>query len=94
VKTILLTGIAVLFLATGAAHAAATKFQQHTVKGIHYKPGIITQRKAGGVQQRPVIREGGKTVGARTVSSGKHLNEGVINMRKSGGDPKLGGRVR
>jgi hypothetical protein len=52
----------------GAAHAAATKFQQHTVKGIHYKQGIITQRKAGGVQQRPVIREGGKTVGARTTS--------------------------
>jgi hypothetical protein len=67
-KKLLLTGIAALFLVTGAAHAAATKFQQHTVKGIHYKQGIITQRKAGGVQQRPVIREGGKTVGARTTS--------------------------
>jgi hypothetical protein len=66
---IFLTSIAALFLATGAAHGASTKFQQHTVKGIHYKPGIITQRKAGGVQQRPVIREGGKTVGAARTTS-------------------------
>jgi hypothetical protein len=69
VKKALVAGIAALFLATGAAHAASTKFQQHTVKGIHYKPGIITQRKAGGVQQRPVIREGGKTVGAARTTS-------------------------
>ena len=45
--------------------AARAQFTQHTVKGAHYKEAIITRRKAGGIQQRPMIREGGKTVGAR-----------------------------
>jgi hypothetical protein len=45
--------------------AVRAQFTQHTVKGAHYKEGIITRRKAGGIQQRPMIREGGKTVGAR-----------------------------
>ena len=45
--------------------AVRAQFTQHTVKGAHYKEGIITRRKAGGIQQRPMIREGSKTVGAR-----------------------------
>jgi hypothetical protein len=45
------------------------QFTQHTVRGMHYKQGIITHRKAGGDQQRPMIREGSKTVGAARTTS-------------------------
>jgi hypothetical protein len=61
-KKALLSGIAALLLAMGPTQAG-TFFQQHAVKGVHYKEATITIRKAGKAQH-PLIREGSKTVGA------------------------------